>query len=87
MAIRQLSGPPPLHQPGQSRKSREKDGSPLYHVYDKNGQQIMVLEILAGKPKVVAATREQLFLKLADESPQGNKIHKKKKIDELTSFS
>jgi hypothetical protein len=72
--IRQLSGPPPLHQPGQSKKSREKDGSPLYHVFDKNGRQIMVLEILAGKPKMVAATREQLMLKLADESPQGKYI-------------
>jgi hypothetical protein len=69
--IRQLSGPPPLHQPGQSKKSREKDGSPLYHVFDKDGRQIMVLEILAGKPKMVAATKEQLLLKLADESPQG----------------
>ncbi|CAO3581693.1 unnamed protein product [Absidia cylindrospora] len=74
--IRQLTGPPPLHQPGQS-KSREKDGSPLYHVFDKNGRKIMVLEILAGKPKMVAATKEQLLLKLADESPQGKSTWRK----------
>ncbi|KAI8098459.1 ras guanine nucleotide exchange factor domain-containing protein [Halteromyces radiatus] len=69
-AIQQLSGPPPLHQPGQPKKSREKDGSLLYHVFDASGRKIMVLQIFAGKPQVVAATKEQLFLKLADESPQ-----------------
>ncbi|KAI9302572.1 ras guanine nucleotide exchange factor domain-containing protein [Cunninghamella echinulata] len=71
LSIRQLSGsPPPKHPPNQPQKSRKKDGSFIYNVYGQNGKRIMLLEIIHGKSQIVAATKEQLFLKLADESPQ-----------------
>ncbi|CAO3632746.1 unnamed protein product [Cunninghamella blakesleeana] len=70
-SISKLSGaPPPKCPSNQPQKSKKKDGSIVYNVYSHHGKRVMVLEIVNGKSQVVAATKEQLFLKLADESPQ-----------------
>lgn len=38
----------------------------------ENGQDVLVMEMVGGKLHVTAGTCEKLFLKLADETAQGN---------------
>lgn len=52
------------------RHGAGSEGNVLHVLED--GNEVLIMEMVSGKLQVVAGTAERLFIKLADETAQGN---------------